>query len=157
MKDYEYLLSSLDNIKGVGKKTANLFFKKNINTVFDLLWHLPLSKIETSEETNIKELQIGKIQTIRITTLKYNFPRIRNLPNKVICENNNEKIDCIFFNSYEGYIKKILPLNKNVLINGKIGFYKNKHQIINPSMVRNYKENINSWWIGIITNYYNKR
>ena len=142
MKDYEYLLSSLDNIKGVGKKTANLFFKKNINTVFDLLWHLPLSKIETSEETNIKELQIGKIQTIRITTLKYNFPRIRNLPNKVICENNNEKIDCIFFNSYEGYIKKILPLNKDVLINGKIGFYKNKHQIINPSIVRNYEENI---------------
>ena len=142
MKDYEYLLSSLDNIKGVGKKTANLFFKKNINTVFDLLWHLPLSKIETTEETNIKELQIGKIQTIRITTLKYNFPRIRNLPNKVICENNNEKIDCIFFNSYEGYIKKILPLNKNVLINGKIGFYKNKHQIINPSIVRNYEENI---------------
>ena len=94
------------------------------------------------EETNIKELQIGKIQTIRITVLKYNFPRIRNLPNKVICENNNEKIDCIFFNSYEGYIKKILPLNKNVLINGKIGFYKNKHQIINPSIVRNYEENI---------------
>ena len=87
-------------------------------------------------------MQIVKIQTIRITTLKYNFPSIRNLPNKVICENNNEKIDCIFFNSYEGYIKKILPLNKKVLINGKIGFYKNRHQIVNPSIVKNNEENI---------------
>ena len=124
MKDYEYLLSSLDKIKGIGKKTANLFFKKNIYTVFDLLWHLPLSKIETSEETNIKELQIGKMQTIRITPLKYNFPRIRNLPNKVFCEDEKGKIDIVFFNSREGYIRKILPLNSLVIISGKVNYFK---------------------------------
>ena len=31
---------------------------------------------------------------------------IRNLPNKVVCEDSTGKINCIFFNRYEGYIKK---------------------------------------------------
>ena len=53
MEDYEYLLSSLDNIKGIGKKTLNLFIKKNINTIFDLLWHLPISNIETTKERTV--------------------------------------------------------------------------------------------------------
>jgi len=142
MEDYEYLLSSLDNIKGIGKKKSNLFIKKNINTIFDLLWHLPISKIETSKETTIDNLQVGKLQTVKIIPIKYSFPRIRNLPNRVICENNSGKLDCIFFNSYEGYIRKILPLYKEIIITGKVGFYKNKYQLVNPTLVSNNNNNI---------------
>ena len=50
MNDHEYLLSNIQNIKGIGKKTSQLFKRKNINTIFDLLWHLPTSKIENSNE-----------------------------------------------------------------------------------------------------------
>jgi len=135
MHDYEYLLSSVGKIKGIGKKTIQLFLRKKIKTIFDLLWHLPISKIETSKTTNIKDLQIGKMQSIEIIPFKYNFPRIRNLPNKVMCLSSGEKIDCIFFNSFEGYIKKILPINKNVIVFGKIGYYKNTYQIINPKQI----------------------
>ena len=142
MEDYEYLLSRLDNIKGIGKKTLNLFIKKNINTIFDLLWHLPISKIETSKETTIDNLQVGKLQTVKIIPIKYNFPRIRNLPNRVVCENNSGKLDCIFFNSYEGYIRKILPLYKEIIITGKVGFYKNKYQLVNPALVSKNNNNI---------------
>ena len=142
MEDYEYLLSSLDNIKGIGKKTFNLFIRKNINTIFDLLWHLPISKIETSKETTIDNLQVGKLQTVKIIPIKYSFPRIRNLPNRVICENNSGKLDCIFFNSYEGYIRKILPLYKEIIITGKVGFYKNKYQLVNPTLVSKNNNNI---------------
>ena len=48
MNDHEYLLSNIQNIKGIGKKTSQLFKRKNINTIFDLLWHLPTSKIAVS-------------------------------------------------------------------------------------------------------------
>ena len=81
------------------------------------------------------KLEIGKITTIKVKAIKYNFPRIRNLPNKVSCEDNKGKIDIIFFNSREGYIRKILPLNEIVIISGKINYYKNKYQITNPSYV----------------------
>ena len=142
MNDHEYLLSNIQNIKGIGKKTSQLFKRKNINTIFDLLWHLPTSKIENSKVTNVGDIQIGKLQTIKLTPLKYNFPRIRRLPNRVVCKSNDIKIDCVFFNSYEGYIKKILPLNTEIIISGKINFFRNKYQITNPTQVKESNENI---------------
>ena len=142
MKDYEYLLSPLDKIKGIGNKTIKLFYKKKIRTIFDLLWHLPTSKIETSRTIDIKKLQIGKEQSLRLIPIKYNFPRIRNLPNRVNCLSSNEKIDCVFFNSYEGYIKKILPINSEVIVYGKINFYKGKYQVTNPKVISENEDGI---------------
>ena len=142
MNDHDYLLSNIQNIKGIGKKTSQLFKRKNINTIFDLLWHLPTSKIENSKVTNVGDIQIGKLQTIKLIPLKYNFPRIRRLPNRVECQSNDIKIDCVFFNSYEGYIKKILPLNTEIIISGKINFFRNKYQITNPTQVKESNENI---------------
>ena len=142
MNDHEYLLSNIQNIKGIGKKTSQLFKRKNINTIFDLLWHLPTSKIENSKVTNVSDIKIGKLQTIKLTPLKYNFPRIRRLPNRVVCQSKDIKIDCVFFNSYEGYIKKILPLNTEIIISGKINFFRNKYQITNPTQVKESNENI---------------
>ena len=41
----------------------------------------------------------------------------------------------MFFNSREGYVRKILPLNSLVIISGKINYFKKKYQITNPSYV----------------------
>ena len=101
MNNFEYLLSDINTINGIGNKTAKLFKKKNINTIFDIIWSLPRNFIDRSNVAKINELQIGKIQTINVIVRKYNFPRIRNLPNKVNCEDETGKLDCIFFNSYE--------------------------------------------------------
>ena len=162
MTNYEYLLSDINNIKGIGNKTAKLFKKKNINIIIDLLWNLPRNNIDRTDVRKIKDLQIGKIHTINVKIKKYNFPRIRNLPNRVLCEDSSGKLDCIFFNSYEGYIKKILPLNSNVLISGKVNYYKNRYQITNPTNVSTNPENIKkvfsrySLTDGISENKYNK-
>ena len=135
MTNYEYLLSDINNIKGIGNKTAKLFKKKNINIILDLLWNLPRNNVDRTDVRKIKDLQIGKIHTITVDVKKYNFPRVRNLPNKVLCEDVTGKLDCIFFNSYEGYIKKILPINSRVTISGKINYYKNRYQITNPTYI----------------------
>jgi len=127
-----------------------------------LLWHLPISKIELSRTTDFKNLQIGKNQSIKLIPLKYNFPRIRNLPNRVNCISSNEKIDCIFFNSYEGYIKKILPINKEIIVYGKIGFYRGKYQITNPKLLSENEDgdikDLNNYSLteGLTTEKYNK-
>ena len=135
MNDYDFLVSDISSIKGIGTKTTKLFKKKNINTVFDLLWSLPRDYTDRTQISKINELQLGKVQTLVVNVEKYNFPRIRNLPNKVICGDETGKLECIFFNSYEGYIRKILPLKSKVTISGKISFYKNKYQITNPTHV----------------------
>ena len=135
MNGIEYLLSNINSINGIGTKTANLLKKKNINTIFDLLWNLPRDYIDRTHICKIDELEVGKVQTLKILVKKYNFPRIRNLPNKVICEDQTGKIDCVFFNSYEGYIRKILPLNHEITISGKINLFNKRYQIVNPTHV----------------------
>ena len=160
--NYKYLLSDLRSLKGVGIKTTNLLKKKKINNIFDLLWRLPKSYIDRSLTSKIKDLKIGENQTISIIPQKYFFPRIRNLPNRVLCLDETGEIDCIFFNGYEGYIKKILPIGKEIIISGKIGYFRNRYQITNPKYVSEdstfikQKHNMYSLTEGISEKVYNK-
>tara|TARA_Y100000590_G_C15728145_1_gene1016011 strand:+ start:1069 stop:3108 length:2040 start_codon:yes stop_codon:yes gene_type:complete len=142
MDNYNYLLSDISILKGVGKSLVTKFKRKNIHSIFDLILSTPKKYVDRSSETKIKDLHIGKVHTITVKVDKYNFPRIRNLPNKVICSDDTGKIECIFFNSYEGYIKKILPLKKFVTISGKITYFRNNYQVTNPSYVSGDKNKI---------------
>ena len=72
--NYDYLLSDLTKLNGVGKKTMDILKKKKVNTIFDLLWRLPKSYTDRSLVTKISDLQINKVQTIRIIPAKYQFP-----------------------------------------------------------------------------------
>ena len=161
-RNYKYLLSDLSSIKGVGVKTTNLLKKKKINTIFDLLWKLPKSFIDRSLSRKIKDLKVDETQTITIVPQKYLFPRIRNLPNRVLCNDETGEIECVFFNSYEGYIKKILPIGKEVTISGKIKFFRNKYQLTNPKYISEdsslIKQKHNSYSLteGITEKVYNK-
>ncbi len=161
-RNYEYLLSDLKSIKGVGLKTSNLLKKKKINSIFDLLWKLPKSYTDRSLSSKIKDLKIDEIQTITIIPQKYSFPRIRNLPNRVLCRDETGEIDCVFFNSYEGYIRKILPIGKEVTISGRIKYFRNKYQLTNPkyisedSSIIKQKHNTYSLTEGISEKVYNK-
>ena len=161
-RNYEYLLSDLKSIKGVGLKTSNLLKRKKINSIFDLLWKLPKSYTDRSLSSKIKDLKIDEIQTITIIPQKYSFPRVRNLPNRVLCKDETGEIDCVFFNSYEGYIRKILPIGKEVTISGKIKYFRNKYQLTNPkyisedSSIIKQKHNTYSLTEGISEKVYNK-
>ena len=133
--NFNYLLADLTKLNGVGKKTMEILKKKKVNNIFDLLWRLPKSYTDRTLVSKISDLKIGIIQTIRIVPLKYQFPRVRNLPNRVNCIDETGKIDCIFFNSHEGYVRKILPLNEEVTVSGKISNYKGRYQITNPTYI----------------------
>ena len=161
-RNYKYLLSDLSSLKGVGVKTTNLLKKKKINNIFDLLWKLPKSYTDRSLSSKIKDLKINETQTLTIIPQKYSFPRVRNLPNRVLCKDETGEIECVFFNSYEGYIKKILPIGKNVTISGKIKYFRNKYQLTNPkyvsenSSIIKQKHNNYSLTDGISEKVYNK-
>jgi len=125
-KTNSFLFQNINHLKGVGSKTARILKKKKIEKISDLLWNTPSGYTDRSNVKKLNELEIGKITTIKVKVIKYNFPRIRNLPNKIICEDDTGKIDIIFFNSREGYIRKILPLN-NFLIAEKVILEKYYH------------------------------
>jgi len=134
-KIQDFLTKNISHLKNVGPKTKILLKKKKIDRVIDLLWTIPKGFIDRTKVKKLNELEIGTITTIKVKVIKYNFPRIRNLPNKVRCKDEFGEIDIIFFNSREGYIRKILKLNSTVIISGKVNYYNKKYQITNPAYV----------------------
>ena len=96
---HDFLNESVSTLSGVGTKIKNMLRKKKIEKISDLLWSFPHSFTDRSNLQTLNNLEVGKITTIKATVLKYNFPRLRNLPNKVICADSKGKIDIVFFNS----------------------------------------------------------
>ena len=131
----ETIFQDVAKLKGVGSVLSKYLKKKRIEKIKDIIFNLPYSETDRSKISKLNELEIGKIQSIKVLVKKLNFPRIRNLPNKVICEDNTGEIEIVYFNSREGYLRKIFPINKWVVISGKINFFKKKYQITNPDYV----------------------
>ena len=52
-----------------------------------------------------------------------------------MCEDNTGKINLVWFNSRKDYLEKLLPLNKEIIISGKIDFYKDTKQITHPEYI----------------------
>ncbi len=131
----DLIFSDLKVLKGIGNKLSKYLKNRKIEKVKDILLNLPYSETDRSQIVSLNKLEIGKIQTIRVMVKKLNFPRIRNLPNKIVCENNTGKIEIVYFNSREGYLRKLFPINNWVIISGKVSYYNNKYQITNPEYV----------------------
>ena len=131
----DFIFQKINNLKGVGPKLTKYLKKKKIEKVKDVLLSLPYGETDRSKISKLNNLEIGKIQTIKVKVKKLSFPRIKNLPNKIICEDETGKIDIIYFNSREGYLRKIFPLNEWLLISGKVNFFRNSYQIANPTYV----------------------
>ena len=128
-----FLNKNVSELKGVGISTKKLLKKKKIEKIRDIIWNIPEGFTDRTNLRQLDKLEVGKITTIKVKPIKYNFPRIRNLPNKVICEDKQGKIDIVFFNSREGYIRKVLPLDKEMIISGKINYFNKKYQICKKS------------------------
>ena len=120
----DYIFQNVDKLKGVGPQLTKYLKKRKIEKIKDIILNFPYSETDRSKLSKLNELEIGKIQTIKILVKKLNFPRIRNLPNKISCEDETGKIDIVYFNSREGYLKKIFPINNWIIVSGKVNFLK---------------------------------
>ena len=131
----DFIFSDVKKLKGVGFQLSKYLKRKKIEKIKDILLNLPYSETDRSKISEISSLEIGKIQTIQVLVKKLNFPRKRNLPNKINCEDETGKIEIVYFNSREGYLRKIFPVNEWVVISGKVNYFRNKYQITNPDYV----------------------
>ena len=131
----DFIFSDVNKLKGVGKQLSKYLRNKKIEKIKDIILNLPYSETDRSRIVDLNALEVGKIQTIKVFVRKLNFPRIRNLPNKVLCEDKTSKIEIVYFNSREGYLRKLFPIGQQVIISGKVNYFSNKYQMTNPDYV----------------------
>ena len=136
----DFIFDDVNKLKGVGNQLSKYLKKRKIEKIKDILLNLPYSETDRSQLTKLNKLEIGKIQTIKVKVEKLNFPRIRNLPNTILCKDETGSIEITYFNSREGYLRKIFPLNEWIVISGKIKIFRGKYQITNPDYVTSLKK-----------------
>ena len=115
----DFIFSDVNKLKGVGSQLSKYLKNKKIEKIKDIILNLPYSETDRSKIYKLNELEVGKVQSIKVLVKKLYFPRIRNLPIRIVCEDEVGKIDIVYFNSREGYIRKIFPVNNWIKLVGK--------------------------------------
>ena len=66
----EFIFEDVNKLKGVGIQLSKYLKRKKIEKIKDILLNLPYSTTDRSKISNIKDLEVGKIQTIRVFVKK---------------------------------------------------------------------------------------
>lgn len=132
------LEDSILEIKGIGEKSAILFHKMNIETVSDLLFHIP-KRFETFEEAcYVDDCSLKEIANVK-GILRPGSIRVKKTGRYVLTTvviNSNERSVCLrFFNM--PYLKNVLLPNINYVFRGTLQFDKDTYRMLQPKI---YKE-----------------
>ena len=131
---------SIENIKGIGPKTSKLFEKLCGDRIIDLLLTIPKNYKKRKYIQKITDEYFKQEVALIVNVVKH-LPQFNpKMPYKILCENNNNEIEIIFFRGYIKYLKKILPRGEKKIICGKLGKLGNKYQIIHPESISPIEE-----------------
>ncbi len=129
------LFAPIENLDGIGTKTAKLLSKLDIFKVVDLLWQMPHSIICRKFVPNLMYARPGDIITLKIKIIKHEPNKQKSKPYKVICSDGTFDIVLNFFNAYPNTIAKNLPIDAEKFVSGKIEKFNNQWQINHPDYI----------------------
>jgi ATP-dependent DNA helicase RecG len=123
--------SDITTLKGVGDKLKNTFAKLNIETVEDLIKHIPFRYRDTTEIFTIPEFKEEGEGTFlaQIIDTKNIYTRTGKKLTKVRVADSQDKLDLTYFN--QTYLTKVLKKADWYIFDGKISEKKGKN-IYNP-------------------------
>ncbi len=108
------------NLKGIGEKTAKLFYKLNINTINDLLCHFPRDYEKFGAPIKLNEAPLSETVTLELTVCgPFKWKKIRNLTiGTGIGTDYTGKVAITFFNT--PYLRNILKAGGVYLFRGRL-------------------------------------
>lgn len=126
------LLSPLENVKGVGEKTAQQFASAGLFTVGDLITFLPRTHEDFSEVIKISDIHPGK------ATIKAHCEKIASRPVRrglrittATLADDSGKLQAVWFN--QPYRETQLKGGEEFYFSGDFEFSYNRYQLTNPS------------------------
>ncbi len=126
MKDIRYL-------KGVGEKRAELFAKKGINTVEDLLYFFPRTYEDRSKTKYIADCENGETVCVSITVyspVRENRIRRNMTVYSMIASDESGVMNVVWYNNR--FVKDAFKTGEKYILYGKIAFNRNKIEMVNP-------------------------
>jgi ATP-dependent DNA helicase RecG len=144
-----FLFSTIDGIKGIGKKTLNsysyLLNKKRkfltvdkAPTMLDLLYHLPDRLLIRKKVKSVAEIRGSDHIIAKIKIVNHILPPTEKSPYKILGYLGDSFIHIIYYKVFSDWLKTKFPINKEVIVSGKVDFFDNQAQIVQPEYIDNY-------------------
>ena len=127
------LTTPLEQIKGVGPKTAQALAVAGLTTVSDALNFLPRAYDDYSSAVNIADLQPGKV-TVKARCESVSTRAVRRglrITTAVLADKSG-KVKAVWFN--QPYRETQLKSDAEFIFSGQFGMQYNRYQINNPSV-----------------------
>ena len=126
------LASPVEEVKGIGPKTAEVLHKAGIFTLRDLVYHLPRDYEDFQQAQSISDLKPGKV-TVKAKVENVKLRRMRRNLNLVeaTLRDKSGAIRAIWFN--QPYRAKQFDAGKDYYFSGTMALSHGYYQISNPS------------------------
>lgn len=126
------LKTPISEISGIGKIKQNYFKKIGIEKIEDLLFHFPRKYINLKKIKKISDLKESETVTVKGKVLAKEVKRIPGKTEylKVAVSDNTGILYVIFFNQI--YLKEIFQSGKTFIFYGKVEFFNNEIEMVNP-------------------------
>lgn len=134
------LFSDLENLQGVGPKTASHFAQMGIEKPRDLIFTLPHSGIDRLRRESIRDVTAPAVVTVEVTVGHHIPPPSRGRPYRVEVTDAKTTFQLVFFHAHADYIQKILPTGQKRLVSGRIEIFDAVAQMVHPDHVVRVEE-----------------
>jgi len=113
------LSTSVQYVKGIGPRFAEILLEKGISTVEDLLYYLPFRYEDRLNPRGINELRIGEMASIIAEVRTFGLFRTRRMPLfEMTVGQGRDTLKCIWFNAT--YLKDKFRAGMLVALYGKV-------------------------------------
>ena len=132
---FQNLYQNVEMLKGIGEKKKKYFINLGIEQCLDVLFILPSKIIDRTQDINLANLEKGQIITTIVKVVKHRPPFNPRLPYVIECSRGSMIVNIIYFAMKGNYLRTKYPVGEELIISGKLGFYKSNISIAHPDYV----------------------
>lgn len=126
------LFADATTLPGIGPKLGKLLADFTGDKVIDLLHHLPSNLIDRQYRPPLNLVEDGRIATFEVEVVKHEAPRRRNLPYRILCQNDTGYLSLVFFHARGDWLGKAMPEGAVRMVSGRVERFRDNLQIVHP-------------------------
>ena len=136
------LFAEITTLDGVGPKLAKLFEKLDLTRPRDVLFHLPERAVDRRPAPDSSEARHGEILTTILTPARHRAPSRRGAPWHVDAQDTaGNPVTLVYFRAGRDMLADLLTIGAPRLVSGKVEFWNDRVQLIQPEHVIALDEN----------------
>jgi ATP-dependent DNA helicase RecG len=124
--------TTIDQLPGVGKVTAQSFKRLGVRTVLDMLYHFPHRYDDYTSQKQIGELRIGEVETVvaSVADIRTFGTRSGMSGLEVLVQDDSGTLKVVFFR--QPWLAKQFQIGARLVLSGKVDSYQGLRQMTAP-------------------------